>query len=643
MSDIVCELKKLLTEKLSIYVEPAIAWCNDQGADTIEDILIDEETTSSFFTSLKTKPIHTKKIYKALTNLVGPPQPVVQSFTPIQPNGNIRLLVRLPQSGKTQIMLDSISEFMSLHTKPLIIVVCDNSLLLTTQTVSRGKTQQHINVGKITSNANGYCEWNDIDSVDKPDDKKIRKKNIEQRVVSGEVNTIVLCSNKRRWGDIGELINRYKDIFNIHLWIDEADKTVGGIDGSDSGSMRRIGQLNEWKTQVPLINLITATPFSPKRKWNSFNWIGQNFGGTVELIKIDEIVGEGYHHLRESQFVKQDDTVDNPAFYAQEYLTNNSPKPGDIFLIPGSTKQDSHYEVMDMCLKSDFFDYVILLNGRTKSIESDAVILDKSNPEFKRSLKIKEVAEWLAEWYTEYNVKYKRVAITGNLCISRGITISSKTCQITHMIFSGGRNLRENDQLMSRVCGYCYSAENKPTVVCSQEVWDEVSKYQDVIIELSKMAMSPNHEERVLDENKMNMIIQRFIKSNGTIPVKLVINDDVLLQNFIDLKVNHKYEYKKKFHNLLVNGIHESKITIHDNNINKFDINSRTLKNIRMFKNGDVVEARRFESYNVAFNTLKRISQSCNENEYNIDFASVKYVLNNFVNETNVFWITYRV
>jgi hypothetical protein len=445
-------------------------------------------------------------------------QPLRAVFKPLQPNGTIRLLVRLPQSGKTQIMLDSIADFMSRHPKPLIIVVCDNSLLLITQTVSRGKTHQHINVGKITSNANGYCEWNDIDAVDKPDKTTgIRKANIDYRVLNGEVNTIVLCSNKRRWNDIEELVNKYKDSFNIHLWIDEADKTVGGIDGMDSGAIRRIDQLNEWKTQIPLINLITATPFSPKRRWNRFKWIGQNFGGTVELVKIDEVVGAGYHHLRDSQFVKQDDIVDNPAAYAREYLSNDPPNAGDLFLIPGSTIQESHFEVRDMCLKEGFFDYVIVLNGKTKSIESEAMIFDKSNPNFKQSLKIKEVADWLGEWYTEYNGKYKRIAITGNLCISRGITISSNTCQITHMIFSGGGNLRENDQLMSRVCGYCYSAENKPTVVCSQGVWDEVSKYQEVIIEVAKLAMSSNHEDRILDEDKMNTIINN-IDRNKRVP-----------------------------------------------------------------------------------------------------------------------------
>ena len=52
---------------------------------------------------------------------------------------NIRLLIRLPQSGKTRIMLDEIRDFIEEKKNPLVIVICDNSKLLVTQTYKRGK------------------------------------------------------------------------------------------------------------------------------------------------------------------------------------------------------------------------------------------------------------------------------------------------------------------------------------------------------------------------------------------------------------------------------------------------------------------------------------------------------------------------
>ena len=56
-----------------------------------------------------------------------------------------------------------------------------------------------------------------------------------------------------------------------------------------------------------------------------------------------------------------------------------------------------------------------------------------------------------------------------------------------------------------------------------------------------------------------------------------------------------------KFHKLLVQGIFDNKILIHDNNnINKFDIKSR-IKTIRMYKRSDSQKARRFKNFNNAF------------------------------------------
>ena len=282
----------------------------------------------------------------------------------------------------------------------------------------------------------------------------------------------MMCSNTTRWNDIDFIINNYSQSHHIQIWIDEADKTVGGIDNSDKGSLRRINQLNKWKELTSSINLITATPFSPQKQWTEFKWIGKNFGDVMELVKIPEIVGDGYHHLCESHYIRQDDTFNNPAKYAKHYLDLNPPQNGNIFLIPGTVKVKSHDEVKNMCLQDSLFDFVVVLNGKTKGItgnkdDEEFIVFDNTHAEIKKIIAKQEVAEWFSTWYTDYDGKNKKVAITGNLCISRGITISSMVCQISHMIFGGGGKIREEEQLLSRVCGYCYLAEKKPIVVCS--------------------------------------------------------------------------------------------------------------------------------------------------------------------------------
>lgn len=433
----------------------------------------------------------------------------------IDKKNNIRLLIRLPQSGKTKIMLEEITDFIETCENPLVIVICDNSLLLTTQTYKRGTQQRSVKIGSIFSNANGYCKWKKVYSYDNPkaekdnEFKKKKQQTLENRINKNDINTLVMCSNKTRWDDIGELIDMFKATHKIVIWIDEADKTVGGIDSNTSASKDKIKLLKNWSNIVESINLITATPFTPKRNWSTLSWIGNHFNDNMELVKIPEIVGINYHHLCNSHYYQQEkESGDSPSQYAMKYLDKYPPCPGDIFLIPGTTLQSSHDEIKDMCLYDSGFDYVIILNSKTKSIQQesgDIIIHDNNN--FKQTIKTNEVSVWLAKWYTDNNIKNKKIAITGNLCISRGITISSDKCQITHMIFSSNSTIREEDQLLSRVCGYCYTNNIIPKVICEKDVWSDVSKYQKVMIKLSKIAICDNRNDRILSTEKLNSII----------------------------------------------------------------------------------------------------------------------------------------
>ena len=450
----------------------------------------------------------------------------------IDMKNNIRLLIRLPQSGKTQIMLNELTDFVETYDNPLAIIVCDNSLLLTTQTRGRAGNQQSVKIGSISSNANGYCQWKQIVSLDNPKAEKCgdnpkenevkmvaeinqkKKESLEKRVKKNDINTIVMCSNKRRWNDIEELIDMFKSTHNIVIWIDEADKTVGNVD--------KIKELKKLSSMVESINLITATPFVPKRNWSTLSWIGNHFGDNMELVKIPEIVGDNYHHLYNSHYYKQEkESGESSCEYARRYLDKYPASPGDIFLIPGDREKASHDEIQKMCLDDSRFDYVIILNGTTKSITESrnnniALVVNykKINEEtkleetkcIKKQIKIEEVSTWLSNWYKSSNINTKRVAFSGNICLSRGITISSPICQITHMIFSSSSNICEDEQLLSRACGYCYTLV-KPLVVCQEDVWDDVTKYQETIIKLSEIATSHNRNDRIITTEKLISIL----------------------------------------------------------------------------------------------------------------------------------------
>jgi hypothetical protein len=459
---------------------------------------------------------------------------------------NIKLLLKLPQSGKTTIMLDEISDFIEENENPLVIVMCDNSKLLVTQTYKRAKKKKSVNIGTISSNASGYCNWVRVKSYDKPSKNDNKEaETLEKRIQNEDINTIVMCSNNARWKDTNTLIDMFKSTHKIAIWIDEADKTIGGVESNKTN--KKIEELKKWSHMVVSINLITATPFSPKYNWKQVSWIGKHFNNNMELIKVPEVVGNNYHHLYNSYFHEYEkEQGDTPCEYAMKYLDNNPALPGDIFLIPGEIKQESHEDIKKMCLDNSRFDYVIILNGKTKSIECEEI--DIYSKDLKQEVKTKEVSEWLYEWYSdpEINGINKKIAITGNLCISRGITISSNTCRITHMIFGcSSGNIREEEQLLSRVCGYCYDANIKPKVICGKDVWERVSKYQKVVIKLTEKAMSDN---RNLTTDELESIMRETImqdNDNNTEIEHKIFNtaDDGIKFTFDNFKINLKERF----------------------------------------------------------------------------------------------------
>lgn len=133
--------------------------------------------------------------------------------------------------------------------------------------------------------------------------------------------------------------------------------------------------------------------------------------------------------------------------------------------------------------------------------------------------------------------------------------------------------------------------------------------------------------------------------NKNMIPVKVEINDSELLKELVELRTQSKRGYKLIFHSLLVKGICNGSILLYDNNNhNKFEnlIESRKVKVVRMYKEGDKKEVRRFKNFNDAFESFKTTSQTSDKTEYNVDFAKDKYEFNDFVNETNIFWITFR-
>jgi hypothetical protein len=223
------------------------------------------------------------------------------------------------------------------------------------------------------------------------------------------------------------------------------------------------------------------------------------------------------------------------------------------------------------------------------------------------------------------------LAITGNSVIERGVTFNTIGFNFTHMILSNYhiKEIGKASQIGGRSSGG-KTYVNQMNVICTTKVKEAIINFNNNIQDIC--SLNPEYFNRT-----------DFADTNNTIPVKMVINDADLLNIVMEIRDNSKRGYKQQLHNLLVEGIKNNKITMFDrNNIKKFDIATRSINQVRMYRLGDKIDVRRFKNFSEAFENYKNVSQSGDEKQYSIDLAKDEYVQDGFTNSVNTFWITYK-
>ena len=192
-------------------------------------------------------------------------------------------------------------------------------------------------------------------------------------------------------------------------------------------------------------------------------------------------------------------------------------------------------------------------------------------------------------------------------------------------------NLGKGVQIAGRATGGKKYVE-KFKIICTQTVYDKVTSFNKMLLEICSI-------------NPENFNKTDFINSQNTIPVKLTITDESFMKDLFIILEKKGKNYKSKLHRMIKIGKETNKITMDDrNNIKKFNIDERNLNTVRIYKDGDNKEARRFKSFENAFDTYNLISQSGDDTLYNIDFALDDYIVpeDNYINRKNVAWITFK-
>jgi hypothetical protein len=384
--------------------------------------------------------------------------------------GSSLSLIHLPaQSGKTRKMTELINRWKHLidytgnSTDSVNVIFTSNTKLLTKQTAGRIYTD--VDNASQVSDMSGDDEDDlsiDMDVKDKESktiawisttDKK-NKKTMEQvflKVVTAACNNIICCTNKTRMKNVWELLSELNIMFlnrtfnkRVNIWIDEADACIKIWDVYMSVCEEFIDS-----RLIQNIVLVTATMVPVYKHLH-------RAGIEPNLRTYDNTHSPVYHKYSESDMCHAySDNAKHATVQLKTVLEHNPEMvcAGTRLFCPGNKVKKSHEEICDELLANGF--NVLLLNGVYKEIR---FFDGRPSVEIAELLETDlEVSKTLNRLYYENELFNSPFAVTGHLCIGRGITFASqidgREFLFTHGIIPEVANGDEGYQMVARCCG----------------------------------------------------------------------------------------------------------------------------------------------------------------------------------------------
>ena len=368
------------------------------------------------------------------------------------------------QSGKTRSMQEWIRDNNE-TTEHLNVLITSNNRLLVAQLTARMLKD---GFGGSDSDSGSDTGEPDDDSVGADDhiDGRVfswmsgtKKTNISAKELADEikednVDMVCCCAHKVRFKYIIELLKNLNKSKNfkkrISIWIDEADVSVK--------MWAKTFNFTEFE-RVDRVVLVSAT-FEEVFKY-------------YKHIRIRgyEVVYNVPTYLRyaECNVVEVEKNKESAIHYLQGILADHPEisEPGVNLFAPGEIEVASHDAIANLLLSKGFA--VMILNGQRK------VIVLPTGKEIKIELTLNsqnpgELSAALSSIYVEHNLSQFPFAVTGQICLGRGITFQSKDFMFDYGIIPDLKDFAATYQCVARVLGNTkeFPGFENPTIYCSR-------------------------------------------------------------------------------------------------------------------------------------------------------------------------------
>ena len=354
----------------------------------------------------------------------------------------IVMIVKPEQSGKTFIMIELLNGFLQEEQERDVQIVnfilCDNSLLLTTQTKKRVAEDVGFSEHHLDDIKDPYVEL----SSRKDDCARNHASEVREAIEDGTRN-VISCTNTTRVKDIIKIIDRLNNHnmsrYNFNVWLDEADKYINYIATSFIPLLQQHENVN--------VFLLTATPQPIFQKYKEFHTMA------LENTTLPE-----YHGWNDCDIVIRADEAGSTIGFARqiadEMLVNGELVPGAKGYVPANTQKKSHKAMKDMFIMKGVAVFTVNGEGIELALPRDPNAASSEPPTpIVIPKKKEELHKHIIDLYTDHNVSRWPCVVTGNICVGRGISIQQPDFMFNFSILSNCAKKTEASQNAGRLKG----------------------------------------------------------------------------------------------------------------------------------------------------------------------------------------------
>jgi hypothetical protein len=282
---------------------------------------------------------------------------------------------------------------------------------------------------------------------------KIDVGTLADHIKEDNVTMLVCCANKSRMLHIKKLLENLEKskLFNkrISIWIDEADVSVK--------LWTKTVDFTKF-SHVDRVVLVSATFDSVFKMYD-----------TIRIKGYEEVFNlPTYLRYEECDITEEEENKQSCFEYLKGILDKHPEmsQPGARLFAPGEIKVSTHDEIADMLRARNFA--VMILNGQRKEI----ILPDGTKIRISLAANIEapgELSSKLAELYVQHGLSRFPFAITGQICLGRGITFQSPNFMFSHGVIPDLKDEAAIYQCVARLLGNTkeFDGFTPPKVFCS--------------------------------------------------------------------------------------------------------------------------------------------------------------------------------